>query len=294
MARFSKILKTLTAFGLFSACLFAPVLPTATAQTELNACVSLASDSNGFGHVTFQLPDEDAAGAARGTAGIVYIQPIHVIMTRVFAEQGVTLTVKDHSQVAANLTSTGRNSYMGNGFYGALLRDRCKFVVVTPFIPDVAVGKASPEQYRVALSYMLNEIRASAPGATIFALNFYQPKRAKFTENNSGFGLTPERINAFNAEIAASCTSGTISKIAGVRCIATQPFFDGMSEPYTLVSANKAQYEAAFYKRTGFTASINSYFTAKPDGAITGDGIHLSIPGREQFARGVTALIKSS
>src|SRR3954471_6459064 len=104
-------------------------------------CVGLASDSNGYGHVTFQL-------GQGGDVGIIFVQPLWVVLQNQLHEQGLDrLKVIDRSLSAGGLTSSEETNYLASIPYGNLINDRCQFVIAGPFLPDVAAGSATPEQY---------------------------------------------------------------------------------------------------------------------------------------------------
>src|SRR5258706_607981 len=98
-----------------------------------NNCVGIASDSNGDGHVTFQLPP-----APDGQVGIIFVRPLEVVLREELDDLGLTqLTVIDRSLTATSLTASERTNYLKSDRYGSLIADRCKFNMVGPFIPDV-------------------------------------------------------------------------------------------------------------------------------------------------------------
>jgi hypothetical protein len=250
----------------------------ASAGSSPNPCVGIASDSNGYGHVTFQLGPE-------GDVGIIYVRPLWLILQEELRKIGLgDLKVIDRSLSAGGLTSSQETNYLKSIPYGNLTNDRCKFVIVGPFLPDVAAGKAQPAQYTGQLLRLVNGLLDKSENSTIFVLNFYQTRRAEFTEHNAGVGLTPERLRAFNAQIASACRpDGSIGRYPQVLCADTQTFFEDMDTPYVLAETTQAQYEALVYRQTAFMARVDSFFQANPDGALIGDGIHLSLAGRERL-----------
>jgi hypothetical protein len=252
-----------------------PMGPIRAAPAAPNPCVGIASDSNGYGHVTFQLgPD--------GDVGIVYIQPFWIILQDQLQAVGLgNLKVLDRSLSASGLTASEATNYLKGIPYGNLIRDRCRFDIVGPFLPDVAAGQARPENYAYALQVLINGLIDKNPGGTIFVLKFYQTNRAEFTAPNSGRGLTPERINAFNDKLTAICSpNGPLGSLPQVICVDTQPVFDGMNTPYVLSLTTQDEYRALFHRPTGFTPRIEAFFRDNPDGLLIGDGIHLNLAGR--------------
>lgn len=296
--------KTRTQFTVFAsliAILSALFLYPASAQTETptptatvsphpdsthnyNRCLSIASDSNGYGHVTFQIPD--------GAIAISYITPLWIPMQQALIDAGLTdFTVVDGSLSAGALTGQNQTDYLANPAYGNVLRAHCAVVSVGPFMPDVAAGKAEPRDYLLKLRQMVGDLVHASPESKILVLNFYQTYRAEFTASNSGFGMTPERISAFNTAIAADCQpNGRLGSVPQVICVDTSTFFDGMGKDYVLGLTSKADYDASLFRRNRYTQLIDDYWAQHPDGALIGDGIHLSLAGRIRFTQKIAKI----
>jgi hypothetical protein len=252
--------------------------PLPTEQRNYNLCVNIASDSNGYGHVTFQRPDT-------GAIAITYITPIAVPLQTHLDVQGLSyLQVVDRSLSAAGLTIASSN-YLESDQFFRLKQDHCKFVIVTPFYPDVAVNLSQPSFYIQNMNWLLDGITKASPGTRILVLNYYQTDRAEFTADNSGRGLNTERIDAFNAVIAEACApGGTIAAYPQATCIDIRPFFEDMDSPVVLGETTRADYEAALNRTTYNTPMLDDFFAKNPDGVLIGDGIHLSLAGRDRLA----------
>ncbi|HOA25401.1 MAG: hypothetical protein WBH90_14430 [Aggregatilineales bacterium] len=254
-------------------------------QRDYELCVSLASDSNGYGHVTFQRPDT-------GEVAITYITPIAVPLQAHLDALGLSyLQVVDRSLSAGGLTIASSN-YLESDQYFHLKADRCKFVVVTPFYPDVAVNLSRPQDYINNMNWLLQGLTAASPASRVLVLNFYQTDRAEFTADNSGRGLYPERIDAFNQALEEACApGGVIAAYEQVTCVDIRPFFGDMPSPVVLAETTLEDYRAALYRETGFTPILDDYFAKNPDGVIIGDGIHLSLAGRDRLAERLAGII---
>jgi hypothetical protein len=259
--------------------------PLPTDQRNYELCVSIASDSNGYGHVTFQRPDT-------GEVAITYITPVAVPFQAHLNALGLSyLTVIDRSLSAGGLTIASSN-YLESDQFFRLKQDRCKFIVVTPFYPDIAVNLSRPQDYITNLNWLLDGITRSSPGSRILILNYYQTDRAEFTADNSGRGLNPERINAFNEALMEACTpDGIVGRYQQVTCIDVRPFFENMPSPHVLGETTHADYNAALYRTTSFTPVLDDYFAENPDGILIGDGIHLSLAGRDRLAEQLAGII---
>src|SRR5689334_16425686 len=172
MRLLSKNLLHLLVFAVIFASLFNIDVP-AQALAALpppNNCVGIASDSNGDGHVTMQLPP-----TSDDNIGILFIRPYAPILRQELDALGLSyFAVADHSLTASGLTSSDRTNYLKSNQYGGLIADRCKFNIVGPFIPDVAAAKATPEQYTAQLLPLIGGLIAKNPHTTIFVLSHYQ------------------------------------------------------------------------------------------------------------------------
>lgn len=245
------------------------------AALEPARCVGLASDSNGYGHVTFQL-------GQGGDVGIIFVQPLWIILQQQLQALGLrNLKVIDRSLSAGGLTSSEATNYLASIPYGNLINDRCQFVIVGPFLPDVAAGRATPEQYSGQMVRLVLGLLEKSPDSIIFVLNHYRTERAEFTVHNSGRGMTQERIDAFNARIANSCRpDGSLGRWPQVICVDVQSLFADLGNSYLLKETTRAQYEALVNRPTAFRARVERFYEVNPDGRIIGDGMHLSLAGR--------------
>jgi hypothetical protein len=248
-------------------------LTTQAAPDDPNPCVGLASDSNGFGHVTVQLPDS-------GAIGIVYITTYGTIMREQLDAFGLhNLQVTDRSLSASSLTATPATNYLASIPYGNLINDRCKYIMVGPFLPDVAAWKATPAMYSAQLQRLVNGLIENNPRAVIFVFTHYLSARADFTASNSGFGMVPERINAFTEQVKQACRpDGGLGLKPQVICVDTQAILDGT--PYVFDRVTRNEWNSIVARKSSFATRVQQYFEDTPDGVIIGDGIHLSYAGR--------------
>jgi len=254
-----------------------------------NNCVGIASDSNGYGHVTFQIPPIPG-----GDVGIVFVRPLKNFLEDSLREVGLDsrLRVSDRSLSASSLTASERSNYIASSFFSSLIGDRCRFVMVGPFIPDVAANIALPVDYTYRLPMLINDLIRNNPRVTIFLLSFYQTDRAEFTATNNGFGLRPERIDSFNAKLAEVCRpKGTVGRYPQVICLNTQGFFEDMGKSYILGPTTREAFDTLYYAPTDFKPRIDYYFKENPGGLLIGDGIHLSYAGRARLTQEIAKRI---
>ncbi len=256
--------------------------PLPTEQRNYELCVSIASDSNGYGHVTFLVP---FPGLENPPLAITYITPLWVPLQEHLNALGLGyLQVIDRSLSAGGLTIASAN-YRASEQYYFLRQDRCQFVVITPFYPDVAVDLASPQYYVDNLLLLIDEVTLASPDSRLLVLNFYQTQRADYTVLHTGRGLREERIAAFNMALEQACAAdGRIGQYPQVTCIDIRPFFEGMGTSYLLGPTTYQAFQASLYRESGYTPVIEDYFRQYPDGVIIGDGIHLSQSGRDRLA----------
>jgi hypothetical protein len=285
MTRLIKVLSLVSSLVLM---LLSLPINASAALPPPNECVGIASDSNGFGHVTFQIPPEPD-----GQVGIIYIQPFRVILRKELDKLGLNhLAIVDKSMVASGLTSGERTNYLKSGFYGDLIRARCRFAIVGPFLPDVAVNKATAENYMVQLVPLVGGLVSDNPTITIFMLGHYQTSRAQFTASNNGFGMRPERINEFIKAFKDICKPDhQLGKIQQVVCVDTQKIFDGMKAPYVLKGANRQEFQRLVFGETGFRSTVEAFLKNNPTARLIGDGLHLSLEGRIQLMEALAQMI---
>jgi hypothetical protein len=156
----------------------------------------------------------------------------------------------------------------------------------------VAAGKASPEMYTSQLPPLIGGLIQKNPHTTVFVLSHYQTARADFTATNNGFGMTVDRINAFNARLAQVCQpTGSLGRIPQVICLDTQSFFAGLGTSYLLTDIDKDQFKTLIYGPSGFRPKVEQFFADHPDGHVIGDGIHLGLPGRIRLMHSLAQLI---
>jgi lysophospholipase L1-like esterase len=248
-------------------------MPAQAQYPEPNACIGIASDSNGYGHVTVQIPTDNEVG-------IVYIQPLAAVLAEQLEEADLAFEIKDRSMSAAGLTTSGRTDYLASIPYGNLINDFCKYVIVTPFYTDISAGQATPSNYLVALQRLVYGLLKNNPNITIFVLDYYEPNPAEFTRGSSTRYLFPDRLAEFNAKIALECEAQRmIGRYPQVVCINTQALFEDVPN-YLFENVTEADYREAFHTETGITPLIDAFFAANPDGVLIGDGFHLGMAGR--------------
>lgn len=272
------------------------VIPTATGTPQIipsplpadardyELCVGIASDSNGYGHVTFQIPDP----SIDNQVVILYVQPLAVPLRAHLDARGLDyLEVRDRSLSAAGLT-TETSNYLESGQYAELREARCKFVVITPFIPDVAVNLVKPDVYVQNLGQLINGFVRSTPDSRLLVLNFYPTRRADFTANNSGLGVVPERLAQFNTALAEACKpDGVLGQLSQVVCVDISDLGDDV----VVESLREPEYRAVLYRTNVFNVVVDDYFERNPDGVLIGDGVHLNPAGRDRLAQRLADII---
>jgi lysophospholipase L1-like esterase len=268
---------------------FSPPSSLPADQRDYELCVSIASDSNGYGHVSFLIPEPEQDP---DPVAITYITPLAKPLQAHLDAVGLDyLEVRDRSLSAGGLTIESAN-YLESDQLARLREDRCQFVVVTPFFPDVAVDLSRPEDYLTNMGYLVGHITRSSPASRILILNFYQANPAEFTISNMGRGVRPERIAAFNEALAASCADPNgLGGVEQVTCIDIQPFFEDMGMAHVLGETTREDFEAALDRENSYTAIVWDYFERHPDGTLVGDGIHLSLAGRDRLAERLAGIM---
>src|SRR5262249_1032341 len=97
-----------------------------------NPCVDVVGDSIAHGGAIFEIPN---VGYARAP-----MIPLATVIQQEFTKRGVTdIQVIDRSVSATGISTANHPSYFDSDEYGRLLRDRCKFVIIFPWVNDLSL-----------------------------------------------------------------------------------------------------------------------------------------------------------
>jgi hypothetical protein len=258
-----------------------PILATTHPPTS-KPCVNIASDSNGYGQVTFQIPTSD-------DKGVISVYQLSTLLQLQLDQQGLSsINVADRSMTAASITGAGPVSYMAGVPFKKLLEDRCRFIVIGPFLADILYENVTAEQYIEGVKQFVDRLLRDNLDRTIFVLGHYQVSISPFVAEQkiyAGFNQ-PERIDTFITKVADACQpQNSLGRYREVICIDTQRLFSDFGNPYLVTDTNFADYQMFHDPRrpTKFERQVDLFFQEYADGQLIGDGFHMNLAARRHL-----------
>lgn len=257
-------------------------LPPEPAQTTEN-CVSLVGDSVPYGDVVYMVPGHGF--------GVLRYTPLSVRLQEQLEKNGLGyLEVRDRTASAAFLSEDGKFPYFAMDEYQSLLQDRCRFIVLMPWINDLSVERENGAEAHIAeMQGFLETLHDNSPDSEILALGFYYGVRADFVEAFAP-GYTDENITAFNAAFFAACDrDGAWGAIDQVSCLAIDPLFADLEYEHVVQNGTQAMVEANLYEPIPDDVApfFEVYWRDNPAGEVVGDGVHLSELGKELLTQAI-------
>jgi len=252
-----------------------------TANVSGRNCISSVGDSVAYGEVLFEMP---GVGFIK-----VKMQPFSKFISEQLAARKVNgMEVYDRSYPGVGISSPNHTSFLTTPIYNDLLRDQCKYTFVLPWINDLSSGldpAVSAVDHIAKLADFARRLTANNPRGRVFLMNYYSGAPAPFSKNMA-FGFTPQAIQLFNDQLAASCTNGELSKIPQVVCVASPNAFSTLGTSYVVGPMQRAEVEAVMTRPlTADEQKMLDYYTrTNPNAPLTGDGIHLSSLGKSSLA----------
>jgi uncharacterized protein YraI/lysophospholipase L1-like esterase len=263
-------------------------IPTAVPETgqvaverlPAQACVSVVGDSIAYGEVIFEL------------SGVGFINvkmaPFSFYMAQQLKLRNVDQPVTDRSYPGIGITSPRHKSYYELPTYRDLLRDRCRFTVVLPWVNDLSSGIdpiQSAPVHAANLVTMAQRLIENNPDGRILFINYYYGAPAPFTLGMAG-GFTPQAIQLFNQEMDRECREGALSRLRQVTCVEATNAFRDLGTAYVVQGMRRDEIESV--KTAPLSPdhqNMFNYYTANsPEGVMQGDGVHLSSLGKRALA----------
>lgn len=244
-------------------------------------CVSVVGDSIAFGEVIFELP---GVGFIK-----VKMAPFAEYVARQLAQRGITdLTVADRGYPGVGISSPVHTSYYATPLWNDLLRDRCKFTVILPWVNDMSSGldpAFSAADHRSKLEEFARRLIANNPRGRILVLNYYPGNPAPFSKNMA-YGFTPTAIQFFNAQLAQTCQEGELSKMTQVTCVDSNAPFGTLGTAYVVGPMSRQEVEAFNTRplQPQEQKDFDYFVRVNPSQPLIGDGIHLSSLGKTVLA----------
>ncbi|PJF36673.1 MAG: hypothetical protein CUN49_04225 [Candidatus Thermofonsia Clade 1 bacterium] len=252
----------------------------AVERPPAQACVSVVGDSIAYGEVIFEL---------LGVGFInVKMAPFSFYVQQQLKLRNVDQPVTDRSYPGIGITSPRHKSYYDLPTYRDLLRDRCRFTIVLPWVNDLSSGMPPEEAaplHAENLAAMAQRLIENNPDGRIILVNYYYGAPAPFTLGMAG-GFTPQAIERFNAEMDRACREGALSRMRQVTCVKVEEAFRELGTTYVVQGMRRKEIEAV---RTAplspeHQKMLNYYSSINPDGVMQGDGVHLSSLGKRVLA----------
>jgi lysophospholipase L1-like esterase len=217
------------------------------------------------------------------------MSPFAEYLGKQLLQRGINdMPVADRGYPGVGISSPTHTSYYTIPLYNELLRDRCKFTVLLPWVNDLSSGldpAFSAADHTAKLADMARRLVANNPRGRILILNYYPGSPAPFSKNMA-YGFTPIAIQYFNEQMARSCKEGELSKIAQVSCIDSNSVFATLGTAYVVGPMSRQEVEA-FNTRPlepQEQKDLDYYVRVNPAQPLIGDGIHLSSLGKTVLA----------
>ncbi len=264
---------------------FTKIPPTAT-RTPIptqaaKRCVSVVGDSVAHGDGVFEIP---ATGFFTGQS-----TPVSKFLELQYRQRGdATMQVLNRSASAVGISSSNHPSYFNTVEYAELLQDGCEYTVIIPWLNDLSSGgdpTAAAAAHIRALGALVGPLVSKSPNGKIIVVNYYSGVPAPFALRTFAAGFTPSVVGLFNQQIAAACGGGPLA-LKQVQCVDANAIFAGMGTANVIGSMSQQDLNTFLaIPPSGDAANmLSAYFGANPNGAATGDGVHLSNSGKAQLA----------
>ncbi|MBE7514793.1 MAG: SH3 domain-containing protein [Anaerolineales bacterium] len=251
------------------------------ALPKTRPCISVVGDSLAYGEVIFELP------------GVGFIKVKMSPFSDYIRGELETLRapgyeVRDRSYPGTGISSPKHLSFYETSIYQDLLRDRCAFTIVLPWVNDLSSGvdpAVSAEEHARRLTEFATRLLQNNPQGKIVFGNYYFGAPAPFS-SAMAYGFTPNAITLFNQSMKAACTLGELSKMPNVLCIDVAPAFQEVGSRYVVGQMPRSEVDAMTTRRlTPDEQNLLEYYSRTFPGApLNGDGIHLSSLGKRLLA----------
>lgn len=239
-------------------------------------CVSVVGDSVANGDAVFEIPGTGYVKAHMGA--------ISAFIAYQFQQRGFpNVEVFNRSSPATGISAPNQPSFFTTPEYAQLLQDNCPFVVVTTWVNDLTGG--DPSAHAGALGTLVTGLAARNPSSRIFVMNYYMGSPAPFAASTFASGFTPDRVAAFNNQIAAACTNGSMTA-PQITCVDANTAVAGAGGNYLVGQMTKDAFDSGLV--TPVTPEeqgmLDAFFGQNPGGLLLGDGVHLNSAGKAALA----------
>ncbi|MFQ3534579.1 MAG: hypothetical protein SNJ58_01755 [Aggregatilineales bacterium] len=258
---------------------------------ETQPCVALVGDSVTHGGVTYEVP--------RHGYIVALTDPLSVYLNQRLAAIGRTdLTALDRGASHTGISTANHPSYFRTEQYRQLLADNCRYTLIMPWLndisPEIPIDQAARRHVRV-LAQLIAELRRANPFGYIVVLDYYQGATSPFAARTWAYGFTGQNVRLFNKAIAEACADGLLSDPPLLTCAPISTAFEGMGIQHVIGLTTRNAFERSLVGplRPEARAWLDAFYAEEPNGLLLGDGVHLSVAGKDALARYLAQLIQS-
>lgn len=256
---------------------------------ETQPCVALVGDSVTHGGVTYEVP--------RHGYIVALTDPLNVYLNQRLAAVGrADLTALDRGASHTGISTANHPSYFRTAQYRQLLTDNCRYTLIMPWLndisPEIPIGQAAKRHVQ-ALGRLIADLQLANPFGYIVVLDYYQGATSPFAARTWAYGFTAQNVQIFNAAIAEACENGDLSDSPLVSCAPISPAFANMGMEHVIGLTTRDAFERSIISplRSEAREWLNSFYAQEPNGLLLGDGVHLSVAGKDALARYLAQLI---
>ncbi len=257
---------------------------------ETQPCVALVGDSVTHGGVTYEVP--------RHGYIVALTDPLNVYLNQRLAAIGRgDLTALDRGASHTGISTANHPSYFRTEQYKQLLADNCRYTLIMPWLndisPEIPVRQAARRHVQ-ALARLIAELRDANPFGYIVVLDYYQGATSPFAARTWAYGFTPPNVEIFNAALRAACQDRTLNDSPLVSCAPISPAFEGMGIQHVIGLTTRNAFERSLISplRSEAREWLDAFYAEEPNGLLLGDGVHLSVAGKDALARYLAELIE--
>lgn len=256
-----------------------PILntPPAPERPPEDRCISIVGDSVPAGEVVFLVPGHGFP--------VVKTRPISNVLQAVLNAHGLEhIEVRDRSVGASYLSEEGEIWYRETEAYAQLLNDRCRHIVIMPWVNDLIIVRDNRAEAHIeVLIRFVEDLIATSPDSHILVMGYYYGQPESFVPGYDTGSVSEENIESFNQALAAACASdGPLGSLPSVNCMPTRNLFDEMETNHVVKEHTQIEFYAVVDGELSpdVASFFEVYWRENPEGLVYGDGMHLSEPGK--------------
>jgi hypothetical protein len=250
-------------------------------------CISVVGDSIAAGNLVAEIPNTGYA--------LLQTTRLSTELDRRIGQTGrAPAIVHDRSTTATYLSDNGLDPYSQTNAYRALLDDACDTVVMTPWNNDLRIQRPNgAEAYVQDLVNFVTTLQERRPDVHVIMFSHYWIAVQPWVD---GYGvlLTHRNFRHHHAAFMHACEAGNALAATGaVSCVDAQALLQDPDAGLAVLVGMGAGYINSLLAAgavTGGADLLQFYFGQNPGGFVVGDGIHLSLTGKQHFVDAALAL----